>query len=66
MGKNDRGWKADFDFLMRVDKATSILEGKYGGTKGQVNSKNKIEVDQREYSENEFNNLYANMGGKYE
>lgn len=30
MGKNDRGWKADFDFLMRVDKATSILEGKYG------------------------------------
>lgn len=29
-GKNDRGWKADFDFLMRVDKATSILEGKYG------------------------------------
>lgn len=30
MGKNDRGWKADFDFLMKVDKATSILEGKYG------------------------------------
>lgn len=29
-GKNDRGWKADFDFLMKVDKATSILEGKYG------------------------------------
>ncbi len=28
-GKNDRGWKADFDFLMRIDKATSILEGKY-------------------------------------
>lgn len=29
-GKNDRKWKADFDFLMRTDKATSILEGKYG------------------------------------
>lgn len=28
-GKNDRGWKADFDFLMRTDKATNILEGKY-------------------------------------
>lgn len=29
-GKNDRNWKADFDFLIRADKATSILEGKYG------------------------------------
>lgn len=29
IGKNDRKWKADFDFLMRVDKATSVLEGKY-------------------------------------
>lgn len=29
IGKNDTGWKADFDFLMRIDKATSILEGKY-------------------------------------
>lgn len=28
-GKNDRGWKADFDFLIRINKATSILEGKY-------------------------------------
>lgn len=28
-GENDRGWKADFDFLMRIDKATNILEGKY-------------------------------------
>ena len=28
-GKNDRNWKADFDFIMRVDKATAILEGKY-------------------------------------
>lgn len=29
-GKNDRKWKADFDFLMRIDKATAVLEGKYG------------------------------------
>ena len=48
-GDNDRGWKADFDFIMRIDKATAILEGKYnsiktekGGTNGgnqQNNSK---------------------------
>ena len=31
-GKNDRNWKADFDFLIRADKATSLLEGKYGST----------------------------------
>lgn len=28
-GNNERKWKADFDFLMRVDKAISVLEGKY-------------------------------------
>lgn len=28
-GQNDRKWKADFDFLMRTDKATSVLEGRY-------------------------------------
>ncbi len=28
-GQNSQGWKADFDFLIREDKATSILEGKY-------------------------------------
>jgi hypothetical protein len=31
-GKNDRNWKADFDFIMRSDKATAILEGKYSNT----------------------------------
>lgn len=30
-GKNDRGWKADIDFLLREDKFVAILEGKYGG-----------------------------------
>lgn len=28
-GRNDRGWKADIDFLLREDKFVSILEGKY-------------------------------------
>lgn len=32
-GNNDRKWKADFDFLMRTDKATAILEGKYSNNK---------------------------------
>ena len=40
-GKNNRGWKADFDFLMRVDKATSVLEGKYGGS---ADEKSKADI----------------------
>lgn len=30
-GENDRGWKADFDFLIKADKATNVLEGRYDG-----------------------------------
>lgn len=30
-GQNDRGWKADFDFIIKPEKALSIIEGgKYG------------------------------------
>ena len=38
-GKNDRGWTADFDFLLRVDKATAILEGgKYSNSEPKPKS----------------------------
>ena len=38
IGQNNRKWKADFDFLMRIDKATNILEGKYNNSeKGGMN-----------------------------
>ena len=33
IGINKEGWKADFDFLMRVDKSTNVLEGKYNNNK---------------------------------
>lgn len=39
IGKNEKGWKADFDFLIRIDKATNILEGKYGNTKQENTEK---------------------------
>ena len=32
-GNNDRNWKADFDFIIRPEKAVSILEGKYNNKK---------------------------------
>lgn len=28
-GKNDRGWKADFEFLLRAESHVKIMEGKY-------------------------------------
>ena len=37
IGKNDKGWKADFDFIMRIDKANNIAEGKYSNSKGGMN-----------------------------
>ena len=50
-GNNDRGWKADFDFLMRVDKATSILEGKYENN--NIKSNNNVFEELREEMKNE-------------
>lgn len=40
-GGNDRGWKANIDFALRIDKAAAILEGNYAGgpqrpTRGQT------------------------------
>ena len=31
MGENDRGWRADFDFLLREDVIAKMQEGKYNG-----------------------------------
>lgn len=57
-GNNDRKWKADFDFIMRSDKATAILEGKYNNTSGIKkafqNYEQRPQVD--------LDNFYANQG----
>jgi len=36
IGKNKNGWKADFDFLMRIDKATNVLEGRYSNKESGI------------------------------
>lgn len=41
-GNNDRGWKADIDFILREDKFINILEGKYGG---RVTDKKKFNLE---------------------
>lgn len=60
IGKNDNGWKADFDFLMRIDKATNVLEGKYSNDKAVKNNATNKTTD-RKYTEDEFESLYANQ-----
>lgn len=57
-GNNDRGWKADFDFIIKADKSTAILEGKYNNSAPK--SKNKANFEQRDYSEFDFTKLYSN------
>ena len=56
-GKNERGWKADFDFILRTDKATSILEGKYDNTKSNKVT-NYNNYNQRDYKN--IDSLYTN------
>lgn len=61
-GQNERKWKADFDFLMRTDKATNILEEKYNNETITEETKKKSynNYEQRQY--NDLNSLYANKG----
>lgn len=54
-GSNDRGWKADFDFIIKVDKTLSILEGKYdnndtGGSHNGTNGGSNAEVERPSWS----------------
>ena len=39
-GMNDRGWKADIEFLLRTDKAARVLEGGYQSNRRQQGSSN--------------------------
>jgi hypothetical protein len=60
MGENDRGWKADFDWLMNPTNFTKVLEGKYDNS-GNTPPKDEIfykdRVDGKEYTKEEYNVL---------
>ena len=61
-GNNDRGWKADFDFIIRPDKAVKILEGQYNNKKRTSMSVFKDmwneEVSKNEQAGNNTSNLF--------
>ena len=60
VGKNDKGWKADFDFLMRIDKATNIIEGKYNNTKGEINDFKQLWEEAKQEDEQSGNSASNN------
>ena len=58
-GKNDSGWKANIDFILREDKFVSTLEGRYDNKKPasrrvEKMSAERIEVVSAEEKENMF------------
>lgn len=59
-GENDRGWKSDFDFLMRTDKATNVLEGKYSNSKGGINDFKELWEEAKEQDDKTRNNTSDN------
>lgn len=62
-GNNDRHWKADFDFLMRIDKSTNILEGKYNNSKGTIDDfkelMEKARLEDEQAGDNNANNPFS-------
>ena len=43
-GNNDRGWKANFDWLIRPDTVDKVLEGSYGGEQTKVRTRGIAEI----------------------
>ena len=65
IGKNDRGWKADIDFILREDKFVAILEGKYGGKRSVINTFGEMEdVRSESYTERELKEMEKNAHGR--
>jgi uncharacterized protein YdaU (DUF1376 family) len=44
-GDNDRGWVADFDFLMQQSSFTRLMEGKYDNRPTRINGHRKNSLD---------------------
>ena len=49
-GQNDRGWKADFDFIIKPDNVAKIIEGRYESQSTQTEN-DKFFDDLRKYRE---------------
>ena len=57
-GNNDRGWKANIDFILREDKFVSILEGKYNNTRKKKKTIDGLEVTPKAKKGEENGRIY--------
>jgi len=63
-GTNDRNWQADFDWLMKANNFSKVLEGKYDGSFNDVKKpppKSKS-FQQRKYTQEELSKMGNRIG----
>jgi hypothetical protein len=58
-GENERGWRADFDFLVKPDTYAKVCEGKYDNRKGK--GPQKSEHSRTENLDDEIKNLFLGV-----
>lgn len=56
-GKNDRGWRADLDFILREDKFIAILEGKYNNKRSYNVFGETPQMKSGRYSDKELSDI---------
>lgn len=56
-GKNDRGWRADLDFILREDKFIAILEGKYNNKRSYNVFGETPQMKSGQYSDRELSDI---------
>ena len=63
-GQNDRGWRADFDWLMNESNMVKVLEGVYSTNKGKPNSWNKVNSSTRDKQYSDLEQRLLNFSSK--
>ena len=53
-GKNDRGWKPNFDWLIKPENRIKVLEGNYDNRQGKTSVTTFNDYDQRKQSYDDF------------
>ena len=59
-GNNDRGFKADIDFLINANSLTKTLEGKYDNRNSKINNNNENKKD-----DDKNNNDFSDIASKF-
>ena len=65
MGQNDRGWKADLDFVLRESRFTKLIEGGYDNT-NEPGAPADDELSESEYMADDEWRQYQDLRGKSE